>query len=143
MSDITIKAVLIQSVAEVLAPIDTLTGLTPKGGYAFGKQVDAVGPANARYQKAKFARLNELAKKDTTGKPITQTVGNVVMFDFGEGFGVTPEHVGQAIAELNDEDITLPGARMVLVSELGTAKLTPAQSRVLIAAKMLEDKEPE
>ncbi len=142
MSDLTIKSAVLPDLANVLTGVDALTGLTPKGAYAFGKQVDAVLPAHQRYQKEKLKRLNELAKKDEGGKPITQTVGPIVQFDFGQGFGVVPDHVNEAVAELNDEDVVLSGVRMVLVAELGTAVLTPAQSRVLIAAKLLEDCEP-
>ncbi len=143
MSDIVVKSALIPSLGQVLGEVDALSGLTPKGAYAFGKQVDAVTPAFARYQKERMKRLTGLALKGPDGKPITQTTGTVMQFDFGGGFGVVPEHVTTALDELNDEDVPLSGVRTVVVAELGTAKLTPAQSRVLIAAKLLEDREPE
>ncbi len=142
MPETIVKAALIPSLAEVLGPIDSLQGLTPKGGYAFGKQVDAVGPANQRYQKSKTAVLTTHAVKDEKGDPVTQTVGTSILFDFGQGLGVATPEVIAALNELNDEDVALAGCRMVLVSELGTASLTPVQSRVLIAAKLLEDAEP-
>ncbi len=143
MPDTTIKAALLPDLAVVVRGVDALEGATPKGAYAFGKQVDAIGPAHERYHKERLKRLRALAKKDEKGNPITQVNGALLIFDFGEGFGVVPDTVHAALAELNDEDITLSGVRMVKVAELGTAKLTPAQSRVLIAAKLLEDVEPE
>lgn len=143
MPDTIVKAALLPSLAIVLDGIDSLSGTTPKGAYAFGKQCDAVAPAFARYQKQKLAKLTELAKRDEHGKPLTQTVGNMTSFDFGEGFGAVPPNVQAALEEMNDEDVTLSGVRMVLVAELGTARLSPMQSRVLTAAKLLEDREPE
>ncbi len=101
-----------------------------------------MGPANLRYQKSKVAILTQYALKHEDGSPVTQVDGNTTLFDFGKGPGVATEEVAAALNELNDEDVTLPGCRMVLASELGTARLTPVQSRVLIAAKLLEDVEP-
>lgn len=144
MPEITVKAALIFALSETLAQVSVLEPpATPKGRYALSKALDAAVPAGQRYQKEKLALLTKHAKKDGNNLPVTQQYGNVIAFDFGEGFGVTPSQAQTEIDQMNDEDVTLSGVRMITHAELGALPITAAQESVLIKAGLLEDREPE
>lgn len=145
ISHVAPKAALIEDVAETLELIAALEPpATTKGRYALAKALDAALPARDRYRKEKFGLLTRHAKRDERGQPITQTVGGMtIQFDFGQGFNVVTPEVAEALAELNDEDVILPGVRMITHAELGACPITAGQERVLIRAGLLEDKEPE
>lgn len=143
MPDLVLKAGLVSSTADTLSRVTELPGMTIKGRYAMAKALDAIGPAATRYQKEKLALLKAHAKKDEHDIPITQTVGNVMSFDFGEGFSIVPPDVQAELDEMNDEDVTLSGVRQITHAELNACPITAAQESVLIKAGLLEDKEPE
>lgn len=155
MADFIIKAGLINAAHRILngqiggdpGVLPLLGPATPKGRYALTRAADAVAAAAFAYNKQHVAQLEIHAKKDGDGRAITQSLetpqGRVTQYDFGAGFGVTTPEFEAAMAELNDEDITLPGVRQTLMAELKDAPLTGVHLSVLIKCGLLEDKEPE
>lgn len=142
ISHVTFKAKLLLSLDMALAGVLKLSPpATPKGRYALAKAAKALGPAVQTYNEQKLALLTEHAKRDDKGQPITQTVDQTVSFDFGLGFGAVTPDVTTALEELNDEDVSLPGVRMISHAELGECPITGEQEAVLLGV-LLIDEEP-
>lgn len=142
ISHVTIKAHQLLSLDVALAGVLKLSPPpTPKGRYALAKAAKALGPAVQTYNEQKLALLQEHAKQED-GKPVTRLDGQTITFDFGQGFGVVTPEVTAALGELNDEDVSLPGVRMISHAELGECPITAEQEMVLLGV-LLIDAEPE
>lgn len=145
MADLVIASAKIPELDRALAALFPLAPPpTPKGRYALSKVAGVVGPAHATYRENYRALLLAHAITDADGKPIARDLGDGrTQYDLGRGFGQTTPEFDAALAELNDEPITLPGCRMITHAELGACPITVQQEQALIAAGILEDKEPE
>lgn len=111
---------------------------TPKGRYALAKAGEQVAGAAATYQKQALKLLNDHAKKDGAGKPqVTMTEAGV------SARPEDPVALQKALDDIGEEDTTLTGVRAITHAELGACPITGWQERMLIAAGLLEDKEPE
>lgn len=142
IAHVIVKASQLSALDQALGGIFTLSPPpTIKGRYALAKAAKAIGPAHQTYQEQKLALLQDHAvKKD--GKPVFEQRENTLLFDFGHGIGVTTPEVNAALKELNDEDISLPGVRMITHAELGDCPITVQQEAALLGV-LLTDEAPE
>lgn len=115
--------------------------LTPKGRYALAKAAKVIGPAHQTYQEQKVALL-ELHAVKVDGKAVTESLPNgQTRYDLGAGFGKTTPAFDADFKAINDEDIPLPGVRMITHAELGDCPITLQQEAALLGV-LLVDEEP-
>ena len=149
MADLVVKAGRLLAVQRTLAEVLGLTPpATPKGRYALSRQASAVEREVEKYTEQHAALLKKHAATNEAGQPLTQPITlpngqSGVQYDLGAGFGQTTPAFEAELKELNDEDITLPGVRMITHAELGGCPITGTHELILLAAGLLEDKEPD
>lgn len=140
MPDITIKTRLALDLQLALQGRPDLPGIevlsppmTPKGRYALAKATTAVTTALKPYEKARGELVEQHAEK-VDGKNVTPAPGQVKLRDVVA--------FNKDLEPMLDEDLTLSGVRQITRDELGACPITAFHERILLAAGLLPDVEP-
>lgn len=137
MSDLTVAKKHLNALATTLSQMAPLTPPpSAKGRWVIVKAIPKVTEKATEYSKTLKEWLDGAVTKDEEGKPIYNTNGPQMAFEF-------PDESGRAqFNEIQDEQVTLEGVRQITRAELGDCPITVEQELVLVTSGFLDGSEP-